>query len=608
MPGPQVPQNHDSLRLVQVILAILTGRIAAHTIRPVTDGALVFCGTASMDRLAPMRREFFPRHMLSRGWRISSFLTCGAAILLFAIIYAAKTHKLETFGAFVAAASLVFCVLILLHARFLYLARQQQRQTSTALDATERELEEERQRWEISLHESEARFQQMANNIQEVFWMIDAGTRRIVYVNQAYESITGRSRQGLREDPFSYEELIHPDDRARVIERLEKATQTGRFNDTFRIGLPNGEIRWIWARGFPVRGVDGTVLRLVGTALEVTAQHEAEEQVARNLALAESAWAEADAMRKATLALTQDLRMDSVLDTLLRSLAELVPYTCARVLIPEGGPHVLALAERQYPEPTNKLSEYPLTLNADKSAFLQRILANQTSVLISDTRGEEGWQTFSGHEHLRCWLSVPLLGAKEYLGLLSVGHRDPDHFTQEHLRRAQLLAIPAAVAIQNARLYERAEIYGEELERRVSDLRDAKQALEQSEVDRRASEDRFQTIFRSSPIAFSVTTLVDGRYLDVNEAFERRYGYTRTELLGRTSREIGIWNDPTERIRLVEQLRHGRSIRNAVTRLRTKSGELIVTAYSAECIQLDGQTCLLVVSEDVMQPGAQRCN
>jgi hypothetical protein len=97
-----------------------------------------------------------------------------------------------------------------------------------------------------------------------------------------------------------------------------------------------------WA---PVRGRSGNILRLVGTAQEITAQKQAEDEVVSSLAKAESAWAEADALRKATFALTQDLRMDFVMDTLLRSLAEIVAYTCAR-LVPEGGPHWLALGER----------------------------------------------------------------------------------------------------------------------------------------------------------------------------------------------------------------------------------------------------------------------
>jgi PAS domain S-box-containing protein len=459
----------------------------------------------------------------------------------------------------------------------------------------------QRRRAQHSLLESEERFQQMARNIHEIFWMIDANTKQAVYVNQAYEAITGRSCESLREDPSSYEELIHPEDRVHVLARLDEATRSGQFNERFRILSSQGEVRWIWVRGFPVRDAVGTIRRLVGTALEITAQKEAEEQVATNLAMAKAAWVEAEALRKATLALTQDLRMDSVMDTLLRSLAELIPYTCARVLIPEGGPHVLALGERQCPEPAKKSARYPLTLNADESPILQRILAQQTSVLCADTEKEEGWQTFKGHKNLRSWLSVPLVTSGEYLGFLSIGHTEPNWFNEEHLRRALLLAIPAAAAIQNARLYARAEIYGEELEKRLTDLRHAETALAQSEGTRRASEEKFQKVFRFCPIAFSITTLDEGRFMDVNAAFENRYGYSRTELIGRSVQELAIWEDPEHRALMIAQLKKGGPIRSIITRLRTKSGEIKVTVYSADRIQFEGQPCILAVSEDVLQ-------
>jgi len=72
--------------------------------------------------------------------------------------------------------------------------------------------------------ESEERFRQMADNVQEIFWMIDAETRKTLYVNPAYETITGRSRAALKEDPLSYEEIIHSDDRVQVLLKLEEAT------------------------------------------------------------------------------------------------------------------------------------------------------------------------------------------------------------------------------------------------------------------------------------------------------------------------------------------------------------------------------------------------
>jgi GAF domain-containing protein len=188
---------------------------------------------------------------------------------------------------------------------------------------------------------------------------------------------------------------------------------------------------------------------LGGTALDITALRRAEDQVAANLARANSAWAEEEALRKATLALTQDLHMDYVLDALLRSLAELVPYTCARVLVPEGGPHWLALGEKSSPEPPKRSPRNPLTFMADDCPFFQRIWSQRKPILIPDTRQQEEWRTFEGHKQFGSWLSVPLFASEELLGFLSVGHVEPNHFTEDHLRRAELLAIPAAVAIQN---------------------------------------------------------------------------------------------------------------------------------------------------------------
>ena len=471
-----------------------------------------------------------------------------------------------------------------------------------------RQLRRTERRAKTAFEDSEREFHQMADNIQEVFWVIDAQTKKALFVNPAYETITGRSCRSLLESPSSYAEVIHPADRVPVLAKLNEAARTGSFDERFRIVKPDGEIRWVWVRGFPRRDSNGKITRLGGTALDITALKEAEDQVTANLDRANSAWAEAEALRKATLALTQDLHMDCVLDALLRSLAELVPYTCARVLVPEGGPHWLALGEKSCPESTKKSPRSPLTFVADESPFFQRVWSERKRILIPDTRQQEGWQTFEGHKQFRSWLSVPLVASEEFLGFLSVGHVEPNHFTEDHLRCAELLAIPAAAAIQNARLYSTAEIYGSELEKRLADLQKAEQALDQSEADRRVSEEKFENIFHSSPIAFSITTLEEGRFLEVNATFECRYGFRREEVLGRTVHELGIWDDPADRKLLTAQLRRGGPIRNVITRLRTKSGEIKLTAYSADRIQFDGQTCIFAVSEDVVTHDPRRSN
>ena len=337
----------------------------------------------------------------------------------------------------------------------------------------------ERKRAEASLRDSEERFQQMANNIQEIFWLLDAESKEVIYVNKAYETITGRTCQSLAENPKSYAELVHPEDRIRVLSRLGESLQTGQFDEEFRIVRQDGAIRWVWIRGFPIRDSAGVVRRLVGSAQDVTSRKSAEEQIARNLDRAESAWAEAEAFRKTSLALTQNLSMDYVLDTLLESLLKLVPYESAQVLLLEADTHLFLARELQNCEP-GRLPFSRVTLNARDSRYLMEILATRKSLLLTDTAQEKGWVDFKGFSHLRSWLCVPLVTAQQVVGFLSLGDTHVHAFTREHLRLAESLAIPAAVAIQNARLYEQTEIFRTELEQRLVDLQQTDRAQERT--------------------------------------------------------------------------------------------------------------------------------
>ena len=454
-----------------------------------------------------------------------------------------------------------------------------------------------RKQVEAALRESGERFQQMANNIREIYWMLDAETKHIIYVNPAYETITGRSLATLSENPASYQEAFHPEDRVRVLTRLEEATRTGEFDEEFRIVRPDHEIRWVSVRGVSVRDSAGVTRRLVGIAQDISARKSAEEQMARNLNWAESAWAEADAFRKTTLALTQNLKMDCVLDSLLESLLTLVPCESARILLVESDTHLFLARELQHPETKRREPRFPDTLDARNNRLLMQVLTTKSSLLIPDTANEPEWTNFKGRAHMRSWLCVPLVASQQVLGLLSLGDTRPCFFTTEHLRLAKSLAIPAAVAIQNARLYERAEIYGAELEQRLGDLEQTEHALQQAERSRTLSEDKFTKVFRSSPIAFSITTVAEGRFIDVNEAFERRYGFSSKEVLGRTAFDIGIWDNPGDRAQMLTEVAEQGRVRNRITRFRTRSGELLDTIYSADIIELVGQPCLLAVSE-----------
>jgi PAS domain S-box-containing protein len=420
-----------------------------------------------MERVDRLRRGFFSSHLSRFGWQISLTLFCLAFAILVVALLAARIHSIDLSSLLLGVALAALCVVLLFLFRFLHLAKKQHDEADSALDTTE-----------TSLLESEERFRQMADNIQEIFWMIDADTKKILYVNAAYETITGRARGALQQNPFSYEEVIHPEDRMRVLLKLDEATHTGNFDERFRIVMPTGDSRWAWARGFPVQDAKGRIRRLVGTTLDITTQKHTEEEVARNLALAESAWSEADAMRKATLALTQDLRMDNVQDTLLQSLRNLVPYESAQILLHESDSRLYVARQAPRPASTKQVTKYPLTLDADELPLVQKVLVNQCGVFVADTKLEQEWRTIKGSGQSRTWLGVPLVASHQTLGLLSLGHSAPGTFTQEHLRLAESLAIPAAAAIQNARLYECAKICGTELEKQSSDLQEAQSALQ----------------------------------------------------------------------------------------------------------------------------------
>jgi len=296
---------------------------------------------------------------------------------------------------------------------------------------------------------------------------MDGSTKEALYVNRAYEAITGRTVDSLREDPLSYSSLIHPAERAHVLAKLEEATHSGQFDEEFRIVRPDNSIRWVWVKAFPVPGGSAPSCSLVGTAQDVTARKIAEAQVAEHLAEAEIAREQADALRieaealrKATLALTQNLRMDAVLDTLLGCLLEVVPYDAASVLLTETDGRLFVARESPAAPPDRPI----VTIETNENSFLGRVLLQKKSVHLPDTQEEANWRETKALGRVRCWVGVPLVVSETVLGLLSIGSTRPRTLTTDHFRRAKSLAISAAVAIHNARLYEWAQIYAAERE------------------------------------------------------------------------------------------------------------------------------------------------
>lgn len=137
----------------------------------------------------------------------------------------------------------------------------------------------ERKQAENALKESEERFRQLSENIPEIFWMTSADGQELLYVSPAFEEITGRSVKEIY-DTQSWMQIIHPED----LEEVARASQAnrlagGHFDLTYRILRPDGEVRWIKDRGFPVRDETGQIYRIAGIAVDITSQVQAEENL-----------------------------------------------------------------------------------------------------------------------------------------------------------------------------------------------------------------------------------------------------------------------------------------------------------------------------------------
>ncbi len=161
----------------------------------------------------------------------------------------------------------------------------------------------------------------------------------------------------------------------------------------------------------------------------------------------------AETLRSANLALTQTLDLDTVLDTLLVFLAQLVPYDGANVMLLETGERFVIRALRGYDGMADTERLAGLGLEVGDFQTLSTIMATHKSLLVQDTERYQGWEQGLGTDFVRCWMGVPMVAGGRVIGLYSIDHHNPGAFSRDHLHAAEALAAQGAIAIQNAQLF-----------------------------------------------------------------------------------------------------------------------------------------------------------
>ena len=133
-----------------------------------------------------------------------------------------------------------------------------------------------------TLRQSQEKFRLVTETIQDVFWMSDPEIKKIAYVSPAYEHLWGQTCQSLYDSPRSFIDSIHPEDREQALATiLTGLSQGASFDHEYRIIHPDGSVRWIYERGFPVKDEQGHYYMMTGVATDITARKQAEAEIIR---------------------------------------------------------------------------------------------------------------------------------------------------------------------------------------------------------------------------------------------------------------------------------------------------------------------------------------
>ena len=510
------------------------------------------------------------------------------------------------------------------------------------LDASDRRLHiamvediTERKQTEKALQASEIRFRQIAETIEEVFWSADPAIGTMLYISPAYERVWGRSCASLHEHPKSFLDAIHPEDLQRVATGLSVQRDGRPFAHEYRVVRPDGTIRWVWDRGFPVQDRDtGRTTHYVGVALDITERKRAESALQLTRFSIERAadaifWIDANArildVNESACTMLGYTRME----LLSMTLHDINPNYSAEIWsqrwagLKERGSFSFETTHRRK---DGKIFQTETTVNyvvhegrEYNCAFVRDISARKraeaqlhlTQFAVDHAGDLIFWiDSQARFLYVNEAASKRLGYSQQELCGMTVADIDPNYQADvwpqhwndlkqngklrfESLHRTKTGAVYPAEIVANFVQFG-GEEYNFAFARDISERKAAEEALG-------CSEERFSKAFRSSPHPIVVTELESGRCIEVNDASLQLFGFSREEVIGRTTLSLGIWPTVDDRRQLYEQIAREGSVRNLDRTFYTKDHATRRCLVSCELIELDGVKCIVTVGTDITE-------
>ncbi|MCP4727646.1 MAG: PAS domain S-box protein [bacterium] len=372
--------------------------------------------------------------------------------------------------------------------------------------------------------------------------------------------ITGYSGEELNHDPHLWYNMVHEDDKERVLDHVESilSCKTPKSIE-HRITHKNGNIIWIKKVIVPSYNDKGKLISYDGVIEDIT------ERKRFEISLKESA-DQNKILKDLLIKLNKCRNLNEMLSPLLDSAMDICHMSSGMVYTTENDIAVCRLHTGLPEVLVEKVKELSMDLPVIKKIIKSKIPV----ILESITKEVSGPDRPFGIRHA---FSTPLRAGKEVFGFLNIATDREITDKENILHKLGVLALEAESFFKKIKTEE---------------------AL-------RESEERFRTIFKTSPDSITINRVDDGTYLDVNDGFTAMTGYKKKEVVGKSSLGIKIWQDPKDRDRLVEALGKSDTVRNLEIGFTTKKGDNKATLVSSKIINLNNEPHILSITREITE-------
>ncbi len=320
---------------------------------------------------------------------------------------------------------------------------------------------------EKALRASEEQFRQLAENVQEIFWMTDTKSDRLIYVSPVFEQIWGRDCPEPNQQAGCWLDHVHPDERDRVKAAFAKRNE-GNYNQEYRILTPDGQIRWIRDQSFPIRNEAGEIYRICGIAHDITQRVQAQEVLERSVEERtkeiEQRRLVAEGLRGILAVLNSNQPLNIVLNYIVAQAARLLGADAVSIYHLHDEDDVLTIQAAQGLDDDYIANvRVPVGRSITGRAVLKRepvSLPDIAHISLEDMPQDQDRQALSERlgTSYRALLAIPLgLGKDDIYGAITLYYQKPRQFSAEDIDLAVAFSDQVALALANAQLRDHVE-------------------------------------------------------------------------------------------------------------------------------------------------------